>query len=97
MDIQGAEYAALLGMRNLLSKRKVKYLIIEYTPYLLVKYGINPSDLIELLEKYGFEIYEIDEDKYTINKVNIEEINKKYTVENHLYTNLLCILKNEKN
>jgi FkbM family methyltransferase len=57
MDIEGAEYAALSGMKNLLSAPNAPDLICEINPFLFTKMEKDSRLLTELLAGFGYSIY----------------------------------------
>lgn len=52
IDVEGAELFVLDGMRCVLEKKKIKTLIIEFSPYNLLSSGSNPIKLGKLLLDY---------------------------------------------
>jgi FkbM family methyltransferase len=101
LDIQGAEWAALNGMQQLIKRsRKIK-LVTEYSPIALKRFGVSPEEYLKLLKKSGFTLHEINEKKWWItddvrkkNKdilpVTEKKLLKTYTPENGMATNLFC-------
>jgi hypothetical protein len=83
MDVQGAEFLVLKGMKNLI--KKVKAIIFEYWPDGLKAAGIKPIELFNLLKKYNFEIFYVDQN------LNIINITNKIDVKD--YINLIAINK----
>jgi FkbM family methyltransferase len=57
MDIQGAEYDALLGMSGLLEKNPQARLLLEFCPFMLRRAGIEPDEALNLLERHGFAFF----------------------------------------
>jgi FkbM family methyltransferase len=55
MDIQGFEYQALLGMKNILRSNPNIKLIMEFWPWGLIKAGSSAEELIELLKQFDFQ------------------------------------------
>ena len=53
IDIEGMEYYAMLGMKNMLNKPNIK-MVIEYCTGTQ-----NKTRLLDLLKSYGFKFYEI--------------------------------------
>jgi len=88
MDIEGAEYAALLGMSLILKKNKRVKIITEFMPDALRTFGIKPEDYLNLLIKHGFKIFNIDEKEKKMELSSISKIMK--TCMETKYTNLLC-------
>ena len=56
MDIQGAEYHALLGMRHTIRRSANVTLFSEFWPYGLKKAGIDPEKYLNLIRSLGFSI-----------------------------------------
>lgn len=88
MDIEGAEYAALLGMSSILKKNKSVKIITEFMPDSLRTFGIEPEEYLRLLIKHGFNIYNINEKKKKLELSSISEIME--ICKKTKYTNLLC-------
>ncbi len=83
MDVQGAEFLILEGMKNLI--KKVKVVIFEYWPDGLKVAGFKPIELLNLLKKYNFKIFYVDQN------LNINNITNKIDVKGHI--NLIAINK----
>jgi len=60
IDVEGAELLVLLGARKLLEKNRIKTIIFEVNPSRMQKLNFNLSDIVQLLEKYGYKILEKD-------------------------------------
>ncbi|OPZ74783.1 MAG: 31-O-demethyl-FK506 methyltransferase FkbM [Actinobacteria bacterium ADurb.Bin444] len=91
MDIQGAEYAALQGMHDVLQRNPDMRLFIEYWPWGLKRAGVEAQDLLSLLLDHGFGLQEVDGRKGTIQAVSPSELLEAYSPDNPSYTNLLCV------
>lgn len=61
IDIQGAEGAALEGMKTLLSNNRDIVIFMEFWPWGLRNFGTDPGDLLAQLSLLGFNIYHINE------------------------------------
>ncbi len=61
MDIEGAEYAALIGMKKLLSKNPNVKILMEFAPCHMVRANVKPEAMLELIKELGFNYYSIDE------------------------------------
>ena len=85
MDIQGAEYSAIKGMENTLKKKDV-ILLMEFSPSLIEKSGNSPKELLNLIEKMGFELKFINENKKSISNISKKELLKM--CRGNKYTNL---------
>jgi len=91
IDIEGGEWAAFQGMSLLLEKNKNLKIVTEFSPCFLKEFGINPEEYLRLLQKYGFTIYNLNEENKKIEVYNITELLKIYTPEKRNNTNLLCL------
>lgn len=60
MDVEGAELEVLRGMKEILSKGKVK-IICEVHPSVLSFLGYNKKEIEEILQFYNYKIYSISE------------------------------------
>ncbi|MBN1304013.1 MAG: FkbM family methyltransferase [Anaerolineales bacterium] len=61
IDIQGYEYHAISGFRNILANSKQVILMSEFWPKGLTEAGSNPKEYLELLTSLGFTLYELKE------------------------------------
>ncbi|MDP3935194.1 MAG: FkbM family methyltransferase [Candidatus Giovannonibacteria bacterium] len=59
MDIEGGEYAALQGMKKILSENRGLALIVEFAPAWIVASGNTPLNFLKYIESFGFEIFAI--------------------------------------
>ena len=55
MDIQGFEYHALLGMKNILRNNANIKIFMEFWPYGLIKAGSSPEKLLTFLHELDFK------------------------------------------
>ncbi len=94
IDIQGAEWAAIAGMRGLLNKNKKLTLLTEFWPVGLAQFGIEPKSYLSQLQEHGFTVLHMDERKKQVMNADTNALLKTYTPENRKFTNLLCIRKN---
>jgi FkbM family methyltransferase len=70
MDIEGAEFFALKGMKELLLKFK-PVVLIEIQPYFLNGFGIQESELIHFIrQELGYEIFHFDSTHSKIRKLD---------------------------
>lgn len=92
MDIQGAEGGAIQGMPFLLRNNLSVRLITEFWPIGLKRFGFDSSAYLGLLLDHGFRLYNIDEERRTLDPVEVPEILKRYRPEHEeQFTNLLCV------
>lgn len=61
MDIEGGEYAAAEGMTRILRKSKKLVLFAEFSPFAIKKSRKSPNGFLNLLKRYDFRLYCIDE------------------------------------
>lgn len=59
LDIQGAERAALLGMRELLARSPGVHVFMEFWPFVHDRFGGGADELLALLESWGFEVWRV--------------------------------------
>ena len=59
IDIEGAEFYALQGMRGLLEAHR-PVVLIEMQPFFLKGFGIAESALVELIDQLGYDLYLYD-------------------------------------
>ncbi len=63
MDIEGAEPAALAGMKQTLEKCGVRFLITELSPGPLKAAGFDPRGFLQELTNLGFSLYAVEGEK----------------------------------
>ncbi len=56
MDIQGFEYQALLGMKNILQSNPKIKLIMEFWPWGHIKAGSSAEEVVKFLRELDFQI-----------------------------------------
>lgn len=93
MDIQGAEGAALTGMRRLLERNPAARLVSEFWPSGLRLSGTDPGAYLEQLERLGFRLYNIDEEAERVEPADAPRLLQTYLPEKDNFTNLLCVRK----
>jgi hypothetical protein len=93
MDIEGAEGLALKGMPLLLSRNKNLKIIMEFRPMRIKASNINAEELLTSLVKNEFEIFDINERVKKIELTSVRQIMEKYSPEEDIHTNLLCVKK----
>jgi FkbM family methyltransferase len=59
MDIEGAEWLAVNGMKSLVSRKNPLHLFLEVHPELIRHYGGNEHKMLDLLSGFGFRISHI--------------------------------------
>ncbi len=91
MDIQGAEYSALQGMQELIGRNRDLVLCCEYSPHVLERAGASPLKYLRFLLDLGFLLFEINEERKSIDPAPIDRLLKEYRLDNERFTNLLCL------
>lgn len=91
MDIEGSEYGAAQGMSGLLKKSENVKIISEFWPFGLQRSGVEPVEYLNVLLKYGFTLYELNEKSKELDSVDVAKLLKTYTVGKENHTNLLCV------
>ena len=61
IDVEGAEYFAFCGMRQLLMENHNVKLIMEFAPAHMRRAGVEPEQMLSLIGELGFTIYQINE------------------------------------
>jgi len=84
MDIEGAEFGALLGMVELLIKDH-PLIIMEFHPMSIKEYGVNPDKVYEFLYKLGYRMSLIP----NMEQLNYEQLYQK-TNDQSGGQNILC-------
>ncbi len=59
MDIQGAEYPALLGMRTLVARSPEMRIVMEFWPYAHDHDGVGTGAVIALVESWGLHVHRL--------------------------------------
>ncbi|HUS51485.1 MAG TPA: FkbM family methyltransferase [Candidatus Paceibacterota bacterium] len=63
IDVEGAEFLAIKGMKNILEKSRDIKIFLEFFPLLLKQMGSSPEELIKLLiEEHKFNIFAVGHD-----------------------------------
>ena len=60
MDIQGAEYPALIGMQKTLQSNPEILLLMEIAPSALKEFGTTPKAIFDFVHSIGFHLYDFD-------------------------------------
>jgi len=100
IDVEGAEFLAINGMKETLKGCKNTKIIMEFFPLLIEKMGNSPERLLaQLTAELGFEMFEISDDydseKSTENFLkkisSADEILAKYREKKMYHINLLLL------
>jgi FkbM family methyltransferase len=90
MDVQGAEYGVLRGMKSVLSRRKDITLFAEFWPYGLFKAGVNAEEFIRLLRESGFTIYDVRSPQSPLAQERLDSLLKRSQEDNPRHLDLMC-------
>lgn len=89
IDVEGAEMLAFAGMQQTLTQPDMA-ICMEFYPELLRRAGSKPEALLVLIQKNGFEIYEMNEKSSDIILIkNLSAFAGKFAKGE--YSNLLCL------
>ena len=91
-DIQGADFAAVEGMKSLIARSHNVNFIIEFAPKKAKEYGTDPNNFINYFSELNYDFYEIWWYDNKIRSISPQQL-KEYT-KNDVDTNLVCIKKN---
>ena len=90
MDIQGAEPAALRGMRGLLERHRQVRLLLEFWPYGLQLFGADPKEFLDTLREAGFALWNLNERRGGLARTGVPELLADYPPTLDSATNLFC-------
>lgn len=82
MDVQGAEYVALQGMKETLKMNQDIILMTEYWPYGLKRCGTEPIEFLRELNALGFNIFLKNDEGRFINQT-LKEVNDSVLGADH--------------
>ncbi len=60
IDVEGGEYAVLRGLKSMLQEHRITKLLIEVTEEMSYAFGYDPSDIITLLQSYGYNWHRLE-------------------------------------
>lgn len=61
IDVEGAEFEVLRGMRSTLSRKVPRSLFVEIHPQFLPHFQATPGEVLELLQGHGYRVFEIED------------------------------------
>jgi len=70
IDVEGAEYYAMLGLKNIIARSPEIKILIEFSPENMKNTNMTPKMLLDLIKEYGFKYYLIEEEKGTLTVVD---------------------------
>ena len=91
--IEGAELKALKGMSETINQSKNLIIMTEFYPEKIRSLGDSPEEFLELLTKFGFEIFDLHDGLAPMHKTDSKEIITNMNKDRLYRTDLLCKLK----
>jgi FkbM family methyltransferase len=91
MDIQGAEAAALDGMKAMLRRQPQVNLITEFWPFGMRGFGASAERFLQLLSDLQFHLYLIDEHHGRLIRVRPDQLLQIFDPNQDVFGNLLCV------
>ena len=79
IDVEGAELAVVEGMENIVNKNKDLIIITEFFPDALRSFGSTPKEFLNRLLQYGFNLYDINDQKESVRLMDIASILTEYS------------------
>lgn len=90
LDIQGAEGRAVRGMTHLLERYPEVRLVTEFRPAALLRAGIPAREYLADLEKFGFQLFRIDEAEETAEPTSADELLARFPDDCEEHADLYC-------
>ena len=90
MDIEGAEFLALNGMKEILKLNKNIKIFTEVEPYFLEDASTSYDQFIDLLTENNFTLFIVDNRNETLIKVDRSQLEKILNDESGS-VNILCV------
>ena len=97
-NVQGADFSAIEGSKNILKKSKNIKIMAEFSPFMLVEFNKNPEDFLDLLLNDDFFLYDLNRRESKIipvdKKLFLEEYDSKKINGTYLYASRSRIKSN---
>ncbi len=90
MDVQGAEGLVLSGGKKLLKNNKLK-IMMEFWPYGLKNFGLDPTSFLEEIKSFGFSFKLI---KKQLSDIDIASLNQFIQTSKHEKSSFNLLLEN---
>lgn len=84
IDIQGAEMAALRGMKKIIEANEDLAVLVEFWPAGIERFGDAPADFVRLLLEYGFRLHGIRPDEGGLECIDASALLDRREGETHL-------------
>lgn len=85
MDIQGAEMAALRGMRKVIENNNNLAIVVEFWPGGMERLGDSAADFLRMLLEYGFRLSAIRDSEIGIESIDVTSLLGCLEGETHLF------------
>lgn len=89
IDVEGAEFFALQGMKQILESSVNVKIFIEFVKIAIEDSGMDPKKMLDFLFSLGFKIYLVDEQTSGIRPIDVNELLTSEVFHNRTL-NLLC-------
>ena len=89
IDIQGAEYNAIRGMRRLLTQNRDVQVLTEFWPGGLRRCGSDPEHYLAFFRDLGFHFYTVH-DTANVEPATLSDILASHDLDGDGFTNILC-------
>jgi FkbM family methyltransferase len=90
MDVEGAEFAILQGMREILGRNKTIEILTEFWLDGLRRFGYSPGRFLNEFMKHGFKLFYLNEREKKIEPMDINGCIQACRDEKYHVINLLC-------
>lgn len=74
MDIQGAEYLALIGMSKLIQRNEDLIILSEFAPSWIKNSGFSPQQFLDKITDLGFQLQYINDENGKIESISKESL-----------------------
>lgn len=89
IDVEGHEKHVFEGMKEILRKNPQVKILFEFHPQLLADYETKPQDLLNIIDKMNFQMFDILENK----PISSNELLQMYPNKKNPSTNIFCTRK----
>ena len=90
IDIEGEEYRALQGMKQILRSNPSIGLFLEYAPCWIQEAGFPLDQVPSLLREDGFELFHVNERAKHVEPVDLPRVTEAYPARTKEVTNFWC-------
>lgn len=74
MDIEGAEFEALKGMKKIIDKNIHLKIFLEFSPFMLKRLNTDIAEMINFFKSYNFKINKINEEEDKLEEISLESL-----------------------